>query len=468
MKHLFCSSLIVVLITTISQIFLARFFDLSFIADLKAATMYGSWIAVATCCQLPAAFLYYSSQSGGTPEMKNLDRVTFTLLFMMMPIAAVLFFLLFPILHESSHLSSQGLVALSGVVSCHLLFFCSTPVYLAQNAQAKLLKLSILYPAAAPISLLVAYFFALSLDSYSVLFLSLSSGALLLSEWPKWFKMVIRPSPDLLRGSKGLFAYAGRIHLAIFFETLGERADKIVVGLMGVPSLFARYAVVCLENPLNGIFLSTYGVSVVKKFGGTSFTRDGFERFWREMISIISFVTFPMAIFLILNSDYIIKLFFGERFVEAAPVFAIYSALALIRYAPFQALLRMAGLTQYNVFISFAYFLVCFCSAWLMKAGDFAPYFLGFGYLAGWLVFNGLAVYFFVRATATPVNLILGIRETVPALLISLIACGAAQLVAPADFLTQLILSVFLYLGIFFAIDRRRVQLVWSHFREGR
>lgn len=441
------------LISFAALVVTARLFPLDFISDVKAVTVYGGWFSVVCTFQVHSAFLFfYREHTAGGEKLR-----AFTIRFLLAAgvVSGAVFYAALPLLYDAVHLNRAGRIAFSGVVGMNLIFNVSPAMYTAQLLGRRLARLMLLYPSAALLSLLVARSMSLDVNGYASVLFILCLAALAATEWRGYVAVAIRPLTRAPMGDARAFRlYSARIFSSNVLEAIGDRIDKVFASLLLAPPLFARYSVVCFENPVVGILLNSYGLALVKQFqGGVGGRELEFVRAWERMIRIVSFVTFPISLFLVWHSDWFISLTFGERFIEAEAVLRLYLLVSLLRYAPFQALLRMQGLVHYNAVMAagFVAAAVAVGGAVAFLGADWRL--LAFAYLAGWLVFNSLAVTFFSRRAGVRWMDVLNLKVWAARVAQCAVAGAAGAAVAGGQPAVSLILSSVSYLVLVAAFD---------------
>ena len=452
-RHLLAGSTANFLISFTSLVVMARLFPLDFIADAKAVSVYGGWFSVAFTFQVHAAFLFFYRENA--PQERCLKALALSFVLLAATVSAGAFFVVFPAVYRAVAIDTVGLTAFSITVGLNLIFAVSPAIYTALNASNRLTRVMFLYPVATLCSLLLSYSLDLDVNGYAWLLCSASFSVLALTEWRSHLIFVLRNYRLPGRGYSAEFGnYAGRTSVSILFETLGDRLDKFVASRVFGPSVFGKYSVVCFENPIVGVVLNSYGLALVKRFhGGTRGREDSFLQVWRGMVRMVTFVTLPISVFLLLNHEWFIATVFGERFLDVGLVFQIYLTVSLIRYAPFQALLRLEGAVQYNVAMALGFVasacVVAAAVVWMRLRWDL----VAFAYFAGWLAFNGMAVHFFHSLT--------GIR-TASVLALDIWAARLAQCLF-AGFTSRFLAAGNVYLGgVLFALLYLAVVLSWD------
>jgi O-antigen/teichoic acid export membrane protein len=158
-------------------------------------------------------------------------------------------------------------------------------------------------------------------------------------------------------------------------------------------AMFAKYSIVCFENPLVNVLLNSYGIKVVKDFTNSKNSKQ-FQIFWENAVKEITFFTYPMAVMLFYYASAVIEILFSEKFISAAVVFQIYALVSIVRPLPYQALLRMENLVKYNMIISILFVAFALIIVWIVSLFSSSLLMLSLSYFGGWIIFNIFAIYF--------------------------------------------------------------------------
>lgn len=395
-KHLIFGTGSVFIVSFLSLIFIARNFPLQFISDVKAATIYGGWFSLVFTGQVHTAYLYFYDKLAPQPNSVKLFSLAYLLVAAIICSAA--FSTIFPLLYAPAELNSVGLIAFGIVTGMNLLFVVSASIFTSNGSSKRIPIFMLCYSLSALISLLLANFLGWSVNHYAISLASLNFIVLSSSEWRKYFLFLYQNLTYISGTYNAHFCkYAGRMSFAIFFESIGERLDKILAARFLDQAMFAKYSVLCFENPLVNLLLNSYGITLVKNYNkGTAGKESEFKQTWATLVRRVSFVTFPISIFLIFNYEWFISNIFGSRFSDSGKVFQIYLCVTLIRFGPFQALLRLEGAVRSNVLISLTFFAAALLMSAIVLSFGLSLDLLATAYLAAWLVFNGTAIFLFI------------------------------------------------------------------------
>lgn len=381
-------------------VLLARWFPPEFVACVKAGTILGGWIVVIASLQMHASFVYHYKQGDGAEaEALRVGMIRWFLAGAIL--AGIAYVLAFPFFFQSELLRPWGLVGFGVTTAINVLYYVTPSFYTAVGENRNLAMVVIGQPAGALIALLASRAMGWGVNGFGICQAVVAIGLIAVSRWrtfvwaaltAPWTRREMLPRPIL--------AYGTRISAAMVLESMGDRTDKLVAARVLPEAAFGKYSIVCFENPMVGLLLNSYGLALFKEFqSGVGGRTDEFHRMWREMIEAVTLLTFPVSVLLCLNAQLFITLVFGDAVSEMSLVFTIYLLVTLIRFAPFQMLLRIEGFTHLNVVIAAIFVLLAGLTAIVLAAWDAAPQYYALSYAAGWVGFNIGAVLLFTRKT---------------------------------------------------------------------
>lgn len=433
-------------------IFLARFFPLEFVANVKAITVFGGWVSAVMTWQVHAAYLFFFNDQD-LINRQFYKKLLYGSILLLMFLAAVIFYISFSFYYDAPAISSVGMIYFSISVGFNILFIISPSVFIANDVAHKLPRFMFLYSSAALLALLSAHSFSFDINVYAAVQAGLLLAAIIVSPWRAWlftaFSLKLGGSKDV----KLFFQYASKVNASIFLEGLGSRLDKLIASFVMAPSAFAKYMVLCFEVPLINILLSSYGVKFVKKHRDVyKSNRDDFLLEWKHAVKEITFLTFPLSAFVILNAQDIVSFMFGVRYVNEAVVIQIYALVCLVRHAPFQALLRMGNIVEYNILIGFFFLSGSVLSAALVFFLEVSLAYLAISYLAGWLAFNMSAIYYFCRYFKFTIKSIICVDVWL-ARLLSVVVVGLISNLVSGSFLVTSFMFFSCYFLLVFLFD---------------
>jgi len=398
-KHLVFGSGASFLVSFVSLILVARIFSFDFISDIKAVALYGGLFAGILSLQVHSAFLYFYKPE--VVKSKEIKIFAFFWIFLLSLSAGILFYFFFPIFYSSASLSPTGVFFFSISIVYNMLFIVTPTIFTATNNSTKAPFFMFMYSIGALLSLAIVFFLELNINAYSVIYVGIITMVFYRSIWREFFIFTVLNLGKSPNYKPSYFiSYAKNLTFANFFESIGDKLDKIFASIFFSQSAFAKYSVLCFENPIVNILLNSFGIVLVKTFpNGVSKSKNDFEVYWDETIRSITFLNFPIAFFMFFNADWFIELFFGQRYIDGSVILQIYALVSIVRHAPFQALLRMEGLSHLNVVLSMAFVAISITILSVTIVFDYPLIVLPLSYMGGWIVFNFLAIYFFCRAT---------------------------------------------------------------------
>lgn len=434
-------------------VFLARAFPLEFVSDAKAATIYSGWIALVFSGQVHTALLYFSRQSDA--EGKGYREFTVVYLLFAAALAAIVFFVTFGELYTSKNLTTVGLGAYAVFTALSLFFYVTPAVFAALGESRSIPGLTIAFGSASLLGLLMSYMLGWDVNSYAVASAILATGVLGSSRWKKYIlEATAAPIANLRRFQPTFGGYAAKMSASLILESLGDRMDKILSARLLPSAAFAKYSVLCFENPIVNLLLASHGIALVSRFGRNfDETKIGLMMEWRRLVAQVTFVTFPISIFLILNAQWFVSTVFGYRYLDAVVVFQIYMSVTLVRFAPFQALLRLKGAVGYNVLISTLFLLTASIASSLLLWSNAGLEYLAVAYLSAWFVFNASAALIFSSTSGVSIREVILPALWMGRLLQTLVVAVLAQYMSDDNIYLNGLVFTAGYIGLVYFLD---------------
>ncbi len=398
LRNLIFGSSLSFVLSFISLLLVARVFSFNFISDLKAVALYGGLFSTILTCQLHSALLFFSTHKGASTR-ESLEILAFTSIFFVFVAVGGGFYFIFPFLYELELIDETGLFFFSVYVSCNLLFIMTPVVFSAMENSRSIPGFMFAYAGSGVVAILVSFFLGFGINEYSVINLLLVVTVLVCSQWRRYFYLALVKSRLFYSSCfRDFYNYAKKISAANIFDSLSDKADKIIASKFYNKVIFAKYSVLCFENPLVNLLLNSYGIFIIKMFAGQlESSKEKFIVEWENVVRSISFITYPIAAFLFFNANWFVNILFGPRYVDAEAIFKIYTLVAIVRPAPFQALLRMQGLARCNVNISFGFLCVSLLVCMFVIYNEMPIVYLPLSYFMGWVVFNLSAIIYMIR-----------------------------------------------------------------------
>lgn len=143
-----------------------------------------------------------------------------------------------------------------------------------------------------------------------------------------------------------LFSFGIPLSLVTYMGLLTLHVDKTIVNIIGGSEVFAVYSVGALEIPYNAIIVkSITTVSYPKIVNLVKNNYDLAIETWLKDLTLITYLTFPVIVILILFAGDIINFLFGPQYKEAAPILRAYSLILIWRNSIYGTLSSAKGET---------------------------------------------------------------------------------------------------------------------------
>ena len=191
------------------------------------------------------------------------------------------------------------------------------------------------------------------------------------------------PAEPFPGGVRAQLAYVVPLAVSRFANLFNQKLDKVVVGLFFTAGLFAEFAVGSQELPLVSILPYTVASTMLPQFverfergglkeggSGEEGSREGGSRaggsrlggsraggsreagardaidLWHASIRKTALVMLPVAAFLLLSAEPLMRVLYGDAYAGAALPFRIYSALLPLRVTGYGIMLMAFGQTR--------------------------------------------------------------------------------------------------------------------------
>ncbi|WP_437736611.1 lipopolysaccharide biosynthesis protein [Sorangium sp. So ce1335] len=160
------------------------------------------------------------------------------------------------------------------------------------------------------------------------------------------------PAAPFPGGVRAQLAYALPLSVTRFAGLFNQKLDKFVVGLFFSAGLFAEFAVGSQELPLVSVLAYSVTSTMLPDFvarveGGR--TREEGARaaidLWHSGIRKTTLIMLPVAAFLLLFAEPLMRTVYGDAYAGAAVPFRIYSALLPLRVTAYGIMLMAFGQT---------------------------------------------------------------------------------------------------------------------------
>ncbi|MGK3995340.1 oligosaccharide flippase family protein [Sorangium sp. So ce1024] len=304
---------------------------------------------------LPESLLYFTPKVT-RPELKGLVRQSLLLLLGLGTLTALVFaaFALLPGVFLGGR---EGitvpllLIGLTSVVGFPASAF--GPLFIATNNHRKSAGVALLVTVASAAGALVP-----AALGYSIAWiLAAQCAAQVLRLWLS-YRLYARlfegtPTAPFPGGVKAQLAYAIPLSVTRFAGVFNQKLDKFVVGLFFSAGLFAEFAVGSQELPLVSVLAysvtSTMLPDLVTRFEGGRTRAEGARAaidLWHSGIRKTTLIMLPIAAFLLLFAEPLMRTIYGDAYAGAAVPFRIYSALMPLRVTAYGIMLMAFGQTS--------------------------------------------------------------------------------------------------------------------------
>lgn len=160
------------------------------------------------------------------------------------------------------------------------------------------------------------------------------------------------PAAPFPGGVRAQLAYALPLSVTRFAGLFNQKLDKFVVGLFFSAGLFAEFAVGSQELPLVSVLAysvtSTMLPDLVARVEGGRTREEGARAaidLWHSGIRKTTLIMLPVAAFLLLFAEPLMRTIYGDEYAGAAVPFRIYSALMPLRVTAYGIMLMAFGQT---------------------------------------------------------------------------------------------------------------------------
>ncbi|KYF50981.1 oligosaccharyl transferase, partial [Sorangium cellulosum] len=304
---------------------------------------------------LPESFLYFAPKLT-RPELKGLVRQSLLLLLGLGALSALVFaaFALAPGVFLDGRADVTHLLLLTGLMSV-IAFPASLfgPLFIATNNHRKSAGVALIVtissaagaivPAALGCS--IAWIVAAQCAAQALrLWLSYRLYARLFGD------VGAAPFPG---GVRAQLAYAFPLSVTRFAGLFNQKLDKFVIGLFFSAGLYAEFAVGSQELPIVSVLAysvaSTMLPDLVARVEGGRTPAEGARAavaLWHSGIRKTTLVMLPVAAFLLLFAEPLMRTVYGDDYAGAAVPFRIYSALLPLRVTAYGIMLMAFGKTS--------------------------------------------------------------------------------------------------------------------------
>lgn len=197
-----------------------------------------------------------------------------------------------------------------------------------------------------------------------------------------------------------LCLYSVPLLLASSASILGLKIDHLIVSSLLGTSVYALYTVGAFEIPIFSLVQSSISAVLIPQITSNIKNKEysQAEHLWKTASYKSALFSFPIAILFMIEAEYIITLLFSDKYRAAAPIFAFFSSLALLRVITFGLGLRAMGKTNVEFYCTLVY---------LFSSGIGAYFFtstFGMYGAAVWLVVNTVVYAIFISMVTAKVS----------------------------------------------------------------
>ena len=197
-----------------------------------------------------------------------------------------------------------------------------------------------------------------------------------------------------------LFLYSFPLLLASSASILGLKIDHLIVSSLLGTSVYALYTVGAFEIPIFSLIQSSISAVLIPQIASNIKNKDysQAELLWKTASYKSALLSFPIVILFIIQAEYIITLLFSDTYRDAAPIFALFSSLALLRVITFGLGLRAMGKTNIEFYCTLLYLASSGIGAYIFTSS------FGMYGAAIWLVVNTTLYAFFISLVTAKVS----------------------------------------------------------------
>ncbi|MCI2285064.1 oligosaccharide flippase family protein [Colwellia sp. MSW7] len=154
-----------------------------------------------------------------------------------------------------------------------------------------------------------------------------------------------------------LCLYSFPLLLASSASILGLKIDHLIVSSLLGTTVYALYTVGAFEIPIFSLIQSSISAVLIPQITRDIKNKDykQAQTLWKTVSYKSALLSFPIAILFIVEAEYIVTLLFSEKYRAAAPIFALFSSLALLRVITFGLGLRAMGKTNVEFYCTLVY-----------------------------------------------------------------------------------------------------------------
>tara|TARA_B100000579_G_C22819738_1_gene849890 strand:+ start:340 stop:1209 length:870 start_codon:yes stop_codon:yes gene_type:complete len=194
----------------------------------------------------------------------------------------------------------------------------------------------------------------------------------------------LRFSLEVIAISKKFFLYSWPLLVAGGLSILGLKIDHIVISSIIGLLAYGIYSAGSFEIPVFNILQNSLSSVLLPKITRLIKEKDYGDaiNLWKNSTKEIAWVTFPIALILILHSQEVMLILFGPKYIDASPIFEIFTLLVFIRVLSFSLVLRSLAKTAFELLSVSLYLITAIIGAY------FFTIYYGMEGAALWVVIN--------------------------------------------------------------------------------
>lgn len=359
--HVFVGTSIIQGGNILLYIVLARVLSIVDFATYRQLFLFQAIVIAIVFSSIPSALLYFTGRSSSRVVQKSYIRTieAFTLV-MGLVIAIILIMLNEQFAAVFNNYALESLLPFFSIVPlCAMYIGLLSPILISQDITNKQFKYSLIISLVKVLPAIVISLAGGSLDDIVIgVVVSMVCSCIIIS-------YVIRAHIGTISRNnlhtrlflKKLIIFISPLLIASTLSVLGLKVDHLIVSsLLGVVA-YGIYAVGSFEIPIFQLIQNSAGSVLLPKVSDSIKKNDynRAEKEWSDVARKTSILTLPIAGYFILESEFIIKILFGIKYIDAHTIFSIFCALAFVRILSFSTAIRAMGKTKYEMVLTLVY-----------------------------------------------------------------------------------------------------------------
>jgi len=369
--------------------FLARLLPVEEFATFRQLFLINSIISSFTISALPSCLLYFSGIAKNNKEKLYYIQAT-VLLTASISLVSILLLHIFSNLISNlfNNSSLEYLLPIFSFSILGLTFSLITPSILISKERSDLqIKLACIVALSSSLPVifiaLLGYGILEIVQLYSLIYFF--SGVFLLIFYLSLLRDIeLRFSLEVIAISKKFFLYSWPLLVAGGLSILGLKIDHIVISSIIGLLAYGIYSAGSFEIPVFNILQNSLSSVLLPKITRLIKEKDYGDaiNLWKNSTKEIAWVTFPIALILILHSQEVMLILFGPKYIDASPIFEIFTLLVFIRVLSFSLVLRSLAKTAFELLSVSLYLITAIIGAY------FFTIYYGMEGAALWVVIN--------------------------------------------------------------------------------